>query len=61
LLKLFGDQAVDVSTVRQWVVPFSTDDSSSEAFFTGTACRLLFIAEEDAELMVVTVFRNSVF
>ena len=52
---------MDVSTVRQWVVPFSTDDSSSEAFFTGTACRLLFIAVEDAELMVVTVFRNSVF
>ena len=28
LLDVSGDQAVDVSTVRQWVVSFSSDDSS---------------------------------
>ena len=27
LLSIYGDQTVDVSTVRQWVVCFSSDDS----------------------------------
>ena len=53
LLNVYGDQTVDVSTVRQWVVRFSSGDSGSPllvqtAFsFTSTACRLLFIAGEN--------------
>ena len=31
-----------------------------EQIFASTACRLLFIAGENAELMVVTVLKNSV-
>ena len=29
LLNIYGDQAVDVSTVRQWVVCFSSDSNDS--------------------------------
>ena len=31
LINVYGDQTVDVSTVRWWVVCFSTDNSSSES------------------------------
>ena len=56
---------MDVSTVRQWVVHFSKCDSNSGSpplvqAFMGMACRLLFIADENAELMVVTALKNSV-
>jgi len=48
LLNTYGDQTVDVSTVRQWVECFSSDYSNSGSpllvlIFTRTACRLLFI------------------
>ena len=53
LLNVYGDQTADVSTVRQWVVHFSSVHSNSEStppvqIFTSMACRLLFIAGENA-------------
>ena len=55
-----GDQTVDVSTVRQWVVCFSSSNSDSVSaplvqISMSRACRLLFIAGEVAQVMVVTV------
>ena len=50
LLDISGDQTLDVSTVRQWVMQFNSSDDSSRApppvqIFMSVACRLLFIAE----------------
>jgi len=48
---VYGDQTVDVSTVRWWVVCFSSGDSGSPALvqvFTNRACRFLFVAGESA-------------
>ena len=47
LLNVCRDQAVDSSTVRHWVVLFSSDNSNSGHLcwiFISMACRLLFIA-----------------
>ena len=60
-----GDQTVDVSTVRQWVVCFSSDNINSGSpplvqIVTSVACRLLFIAGKNAQLMVVIMWKNSV-
>jgi len=47
LLKVYGDQIVDVSTVKWWVVHFNSGGSGSPLLleiFTSSACRLLFIA-----------------
>ena len=65
LLNIYGDQSVDVSAVRWWVVRFSSGDSDSRSsllvqIFTSMARRFLFIAGENAQLMVVTVLKNSV-
>ena len=50
LMNILGDQSVNVSTVRQWVVCFSTGDSDSGPLmvqiFMSTACRLLFTADK---------------
>ena len=47
------------------VVHFITDDSGSGApplvQIVSTACRLLLIVGENAELVVVTVLKNGVF
>jgi len=56
---------MDVSTVRWWVARFNTGISNSGSpplvqAFMGMACRLLFIADENAELMVVTMLKNGV-
>jgi len=62
-VNICGDQPVDVSTVQQWVVHFSSGDSGSlllMQMFTSAACRLLFTAGENAELMGVTMLKNSV-
>ena len=64
LLKAYGDQAVDVSTLRQWVVRFSSSDGVCGSpplvqILTSAACRLLFIAGKNTQLMVVTVLKNS--
>ena len=53
LLNIHGDQTVHVSTVRQWVVHFSSDYSNIGSpllmqAFTCAACRVLFIAGENA-------------
>ena len=58
LLNFSGDQTAGLSTVRWWVVHFSSGDSGSSPlvqFTLSTACRLLFIADKNAELMVVTL------
>ena len=64
-LKVDGDQPVTVSTVRWWVVHFSSDDSDSGSppqmqIFTNVSCRLLFITGENAQLMVVCMLKNSI-
>ena len=65
LMDISGDQTVDLSTVRQWVVCFSSGNSNSGSpllvqIFTSMAWKLLFIAGENAELMVATMLKNSV-
>ena len=65
LLDVSGNQSVDVSTVRLRMVPFSSGDSDNGAcpvvqMFTSASCRLLFITEENTQVMVVTMLRNSV-
>ena len=54
---------MDVSTVRQWVVHFSSNGSGSSPLVhivRSTACRLLFMAGENAQLMVMTILKDSV-
>ena len=53
LLNVSGDQTVDVSTVRQWVVHFSSGESDSGLLvlvwmFMSLACRFLLIAGKNA-------------
>ena len=57
LLNVSGNQTVDVSTVRQWVVCFSSGDSGSPLLvhIISAACRLLFITGENAQLMVAPI------
>ena len=59
LLNIYGDQTVDMSTVRWWVVHFSSDNSSmKDKLCSGQPCRFLqacrfqFIAGENALLVV---------
>ena len=52
-----------MSTVRLWMVHFSSDNSRAlplVQILMSTACRLLFSAGENAELIVVTVVKNNV-
>ena len=63
LVNVYGDQTVDVSTVRGWEVCFSRGDSNSGScplvqIFMSTACRLLFITGENAWLMVVAMLKK---
>ena len=65
LRNAYGDQPICESTVRWWVVRFSSGKRDSEATplvkrFTGAACRLLFIAGKNTELMVVAVLKSSI-
>ena len=53
LLNVYGDQTVDVSTVRWWVLCFSSGVSDSESvllvqIFMNMACRILFTTDENA-------------
>ena len=53
LLNVSGDQTVDVSTVKQWVVCFSSSDSDSGSpplvqIFMSMAYTFLFIGGESA-------------
>lgn len=63
LLNVHGDRTVNVSTVRWQVVHFSSGNSNSGSLpvvkiFTSAACRLLFIAIENAQEMIVAVLKN---
>jgi len=62
LLNVDGDQAVGVSTVRQWVHFKSTDSNRGllllVQIFMGTACKLFYIAGENAQLIEVTVLKR---
>ena len=54
---------MDVSTVRQWAVHFSSSDCGSPTLVqivTSMACRLLLITGVNLELMVVTVLKKNV-
>ena len=54
---------MDMSTVRQWMVHFSSGDSGSPLLvqmLTGLTCRLLLISGANAYLMVMTVLKSSV-
>jgi len=51
-LTVYGDQAVDVSTVRRWVLRFSSGNSDSGSpplgqIFTSRECRLFLITGEN--------------
>ena len=53
-----GDQTVDMSTVRPWVVCFRSGDNRLPLlvqFFLSMACRLLLTTGENAQLMFVTM------
>jgi len=65
LLNVYGDQTLDVSTVRWGVAHFSSGDSESDSpllvqMITSTACRLLFIAGEYAQIFMMALLKNSV-
>jgi len=52
LQNVYGDQKVDVSTVRLWVVHFSSDYSDSRSpppvqIFVSVVCSCLFLAGEN--------------
>ena len=55
MLNAYGDQTVDFSTVRWWVVWFSSGDSNMKAshvpavqIFSSVAHRILFVPGENA-------------
>ena len=55
-----GDQTVNASTVRLWVVCLRSDDSAngsplSVRIFMSIACRLLIIGGKNAELLLLTM------
>jgi len=57
---------VHVSTVRWWVVCFSSGNSNSRSpslvqIVMNVGCRVLLIACENAQLMVVTILKSSFF
>ena len=65
LLNIYEDQSMDVSTLRWWVVCFSSGSSYSRSpllvqIFTSAACKFLFTADKNEELMVVTMLKNGV-
>ena len=63
LLNVYGNQTVGVSTLRQWTVHFSSGNSGSPPQVhtsMNTAWRLSFITDENAQLMVVIMSKNSV-
>ena len=66
LLSICGDQTVDMSTVRWWMVHFRSGSSNSVSsplvqIFMSVKCRLFFIFGENTKLMMVTALKKSVF
>jgi len=54
---------VDVSTVKQWVVRFVSGDGGSPLLVEismSSACRLLFIAGENAQVKVEIMLKDNV-
>ena len=56
---------MDVSTVRWWVVRLSSGNGDNGLpplvqIIMSAACRLLFTVGEIAQLMIVTMLKNSV-
>ena len=69
LLNISGDLRVDVSTVRQWVVCFSSGNSNvQDSLHSRQSCRFLWVQYAGPcyslakiyKIMVVTVLQNSV-
>lgn len=64
-LNVSGDQTVDMSTSRWWVVCYNSGNSNSGSPPTGAdfhkACKCLFIASKNAYLMVATVLKKYHF
>ena len=63
LLNISGYQTVGVSTVKWWVVHFSSGDSGSFPLVQiapSVACRLLFFVGKNAQLMVMTILKSRV-
>ena len=56
LLNIYGNQQVDVSAVRLWVVCFSSGDSDSGHLLSYR----FFIRGENALLMVMTMLETNV-
>jgi len=61
LLKVHGNQTVDVSTVKRWVVRFSRSDNDSGSCLLVQAFRLLFICGKNIWLVVMAVLKKDVF
>jgi len=64
LAKVSGDQTVDMSSVKRWVVHFSSGESESLPLaqeFMNASCRHLFISGKNVQLMVVTTWKKRLF
>ena len=64
LLNIGGNQIVEVSIVRWWVLRFSSGDSNSGPpllvqIFMRLTFRFLFITGKNAQLVVATMLKNS--
>lgn len=63
MLNVDGNQTADVSTVRRWVVRFSSGKNSSGSLplvqvVTSAACRLLVIAGKNAQVVMVIMLKK---
>lgn len=63
LMNVYGDQTVDVSIVKWWVLHINSGDSDRGSvplvqIFTSTVYRLLYITGKNAQLMVVIMLKN---
>ena len=57
LLQVYGDQTVDVSTVRRWVVHFSSGDSNmKDKPHSGQACTA--VTKQNEECLKQIIFAN---
>ena len=63
-LNIYGDQIVNVSTLKWQLVHFSSGNHTGAPplvqIFTRVACRLLFITGKNTKLMVVTMLEKNI-